>query len=87
MLSALIPMPIDSGLNGREIRLGDGSFSDGQGQHSHYIAKRTQGRHRKMKKNEKNFGGGNLVRNLARFWVEMKMDGLKNDLFSLAWSC
>ena len=53
MLSALIPMVVDSVLNGREIRLGDGSFSDGQGQHSHYIAKRMRGRQQKMKKNEK----------------------------------
>ena len=58
MLSALIPMVVDSVLNGREIRLGDGSFSDGQGQHSHYIAKRMQGRQQKMKKNEKNFVAG-----------------------------
>ncbi len=29
MLSALIPMPIDNGLNQREIGLRDGSFSDG----------------------------------------------------------
>jgi len=39
-----------------------------------------------MKKNEKNFGGGNLDRNLARFWVEMKICGLKIDLFSVGWS-
>ena len=45
-----------------------------------------RGRQQKMKKNEKNFDGGNLDRKLARFWVEMKKCGLKIDLFSVGWS-
>ena len=57
MLSALIPMSIDSGLNGREVSLSNGSFSDGKGQHFHCIEERMPGRRQKMKGNE-------------NFWVE-----------------
>jgi len=63
-------MLVDSVLNGREIRLGDGSFSDGQGQHSHYIAKRMRGRQQKMKKNEKNFVAGIWTGNWPDFGLK-----------------
>jgi len=31
MLAALLPMPVDSGLNDRDVALRAGSFSDGKG--------------------------------------------------------
>jgi len=54
MLSALIPMSINSSLNDMEIGRSDGPFSYGKGQHSHCIAKRMRGRQQKMHGNEKN---------------------------------
>ena len=38
MLSALTPVLIYLGLNLDNISVGDGSFSDGNGQHIHYIS-------------------------------------------------
>jgi hypothetical protein len=58
VLSALIPMPVDGGLNGLEVSLSDGSFSDSNGYHCHCIAKENPGRQQKMHKNEKKFVGG-----------------------------
>ena len=45
MLSALTPVLIYRGLNLDNISVGDGLFSDGNGQHIHYISERAQGRH------------------------------------------
>jgi hypothetical protein len=56
MLSALIPKCINRGLNLNNISVGDGSFSDGNGQHTHCITERAQGRQPKMGKSEKNYG-------------------------------
>jgi hypothetical protein len=39
------------------ISVGDGPFSDGNGQHTHCITEGAQGRQPKMGKSEKNFGG------------------------------
>jgi len=50
MLSALTPVLIYRGLNLDNISVGDGPFSDGNGQHIHYISERAQGRQAKMKK-------------------------------------
>ena len=50
MLSALTPMRIDRGLDLNNISVGDGPFSDGNGQHTHCITERAQGRQAKMKK-------------------------------------
>ncbi len=57
MLSALAPVCIDRGLDLNDISVGDGSFSDGNGQHTHYITERARGRQAKMKKSEKNLVG------------------------------
>jgi len=57
MLSALTPKRINRGLDLNNISVGDGPFSDGNGQHTHCITKRAQGRQPKMKKSEKNYGG------------------------------
>ena len=57
MLSALTPMRINRGLDLNNISVGDGSFSDGNGQHTHCIIERARGRQPKMKKSEENFGG------------------------------
>ena len=40
MLSTLIPMPVDSGLDDRDVGLSYGSFSDGKRQHFNCIAER-----------------------------------------------
>ena len=61
MLTSLIPMPVNSGLNGFNIGLMNDSFSDGNGQPSHCIAKRMLGRQKKMKGNEKKFGEAPLT--------------------------
>ncbi len=56
MLSTLIPKRINRGLNLNNISVGDGPFSDGNGQHTHCITERAQGRQPKMGKSEKNLG-------------------------------
>ena len=53
MLSALIPMGVNGGLNGFKRSLVNGSFADGDGQHVHCIAERRRGRQRKMQAGEK----------------------------------
>ena len=50
MLSALAPVCIDRGLNLNNISVGDGPFSDGNGQHTHNKTESAQGRQAKMKK-------------------------------------
>ena len=57
MLSALTPMRINRGLDLNNVSVGDGPFSDGNGQHTHCITERAQGRQPKMGKSEKNYGG------------------------------
>ena len=57
MLSALIPVGVNGGLNGFKRSLVNGSFADGDGQHVHCIAKRRRGRQRKMHRSEKKCGG------------------------------
>ena len=69
-------MFVDNSLNERKIGFGDGSFSDCDGQHFHYIAERNRGRQQKMHGNEKNYGR-ELVGKMAGNWVEMKNRGLK----------
>ena len=44
MFSALIPKCINRGLNLNNISVGDGPFSDGNGQHTHCITEKAQGR-------------------------------------------
>ena len=48
-----MPMLLNSGLDQLKVVLGDGSFSNGNGQHCHYIAKRERGRQQKMHGDEK----------------------------------
>jgi len=43
-----MPMLLNSGLDQLKVVLGDGSFSNGNGQHCHYIAKRERGRQQKI---------------------------------------
>ena len=70
-------MFVDSILNQLKIGLGDGSFSDGDGQHDQRITERTHGRQQKMHENVKNLVPGGSVEKLAGSWVEMKNRGLK----------
>jgi len=44
MLSALMPKRINRGLDFNDISVVDGPFSDGNGQHTHYIPERARGR-------------------------------------------
>ena len=78
MLSTLVPMTVDRGLDRRDVLLGNGSFSDGKRQHFNCISERIDGRQQKMKGSEKNlvteWGEGHIWPNS---WVEMKNDGLK----------
>ncbi len=66
MLSALTPERINRGLDLNNISVGDGSFSDGNGQHTHFITKRAQGRQPKMKKSEKNYDRVRFDRKLGQ---------------------
>ena len=66
MLSTLIPKRINRGLNLNNISVVDGSFSDGNGQHTHYIIERAQGRQPKMEKSENNFGGVEFDRRIGQ---------------------
>ena len=65
MLAALIPEVVNSALNQFKIGLLDGSFSDSNGQHSHYISKRIRGRQQKMHGDEKIVGYGRSYRKLG----------------------
>ena len=62
MLSALTPKRINRGLNLNNISVGDGPFSDGNGQHTHFITERAQGRQPKIKKN----GGAEFDRKIGQ---------------------
>ena len=66
MLSALTPVLIYRGLNLDNISVGDGPFSDGNGQHIHYISERAQGRQPKKGKSENNFGGVEFDRGIGQ---------------------
>jgi len=48
MFSALIPVFIYQGLDFNDISVGDGLFSGGNGQHTHCITERAQGRQPKI---------------------------------------
>jgi len=66
MLSALTPKRINGGLNLNNISVVDGLFSDGNGQHTHCIPERAQGRQPKMGKSEKNYGGVRFDRKIGQ---------------------
>ncbi len=66
MLSALTPKRINRGLNLNNISVGDGPFSDGNGQHTHCITERAQGRQPKMGKSENNLGGVEFDRGIGQ---------------------
>ena len=66
MLSALTPKRINRGLDLNNISVGDGPFSDGNGQHTHCITERARGRQPKMKKSEKNFCGVRFDRKIGQ---------------------
>ena len=66
MLSALTPMRINRVLDLNNISVGDGPFSDSNGQHTHCITKRARGRQPKMKKSGKNFGGVEFDRRIGQ---------------------
>jgi hypothetical protein len=82
MLSALVPMTVDGGLDRRDVLLGDGSFSDGKRQHFDCIAEEIKGRQQKMQGNEKILGRVGGSRNGSDLWVEMQTDGLKTGWIS-----
>ena len=71
----------DSGLYQLKVGLGDGPFSDGDGQHCHCISDRNNRRQQKMHEIEKNYRW-NLTGNLTRLWVEIKNRGLKTGRIS-----
>ena len=66
MLSALTPMRVNRGLDLNDISVGDGPFSDGNGQHTHCITERAQGRQPKMGKSENNQGGVRFDRKIGQ---------------------
>ena len=82
MLSALTPVRIYRDLDLNNISVGDGPFSDGNGQHTHCIPERARGRQPKMKKN----GERNLTVKLVKIWVETINCGLKIGEFSACWT-
>ena len=76
MLSALTPVPIYRDLDLNNISVGDGPFSDGNGQQTHCITERAHGRRPKMEKSEKKVGRDLTVK-LVKIWVETINCGLK----------
>ena len=66
MLSALTPKRINRVLNLNNISVGDGPFSDGNGQHIHCITEKGFGRQPKMKKSGKNFDGVEFDRRISQ---------------------
>jgi len=86
MLSALTPMRINRVLDLNNISVGDGSFSDSNGPHTHCITKRARGRQPKIKKVEKILAGWNLTPELVKSWVETINCGLKICEFSACWT-
>ena len=66
MLSALTPMRVNRGLDLNNVSVGDGPFSDGNGQHTHFITEKAQGRQPKMGKSEKNHGGVRFDRKISQ---------------------
>ena len=86
MLSASTPMRINRGLDLNNISVSDGPFSDGNGQHTHYIPERARGRQPQMKKNEKNMVRRDLTVKLVKIWVETINCGLKIGEFSACWT-
>jgi hypothetical protein len=66
MLSTLIPKRINRGLNLNNISVGDGPFSDSNGQHTHCITERAQGRQPKTGKSEKKLGGVRFDRKIGQ---------------------
>ncbi len=68
MSPALIPMLIDGSLNKRNIFFGNGSFSDGDGQHVHRISEKTIGRQQKMHRNEKKWAMEYFLSENSRFF-------------------
>ncbi len=66
MLSALTPKRINRGLNLNNISVGDGPFSDGNGQHTHCITERAQGRQPKIRKGEKKYCGVRFDRKIGQ---------------------
>jgi hypothetical protein len=86
MLSALTPKRINRGLDLNNISVGDGSFSDGNGQHTHCITEKAQGRQPKIKKVNKIWVGCNLTVKLVKIWVETIKCGLKIGEFSACWT-
>ncbi len=65
MSPALIPMLIDGSLNKRNIFFGNGSFSDGDGQHVHRISEKTIGRQQKMHWSQKKIAAVGFSQKLA----------------------
>ena len=53
MSAAFIPILLDSGLDQLKVGLGDGPFSDGDGQHCNCISDRNRRRQKKMHEIEK----------------------------------
>ena len=67
----------EGGLDWNDVVSGDGPFSDSNGQHTHCITERAQGRQAKMGKSENNFGGVEFDRGIGqnlgwndKLWVE-----------------
>jgi hypothetical protein len=66
MLSTPAPVFIDHGLDWNDIVSGDSPFSDSNGQHSHCITEKGFGRHPKMGKIGKNYGGVRFDRKIGQ---------------------
>jgi len=86
MLSTLIPKCINRGLNLNNISAGDGSFSDGNGQHTHCITEKLKDAGPNSGKVKKVLVGCYLTVKLAKIWVETINCGLKIGKFSACWT-
>ena len=70
-------MLINSSLDQPNISLGDDSFSNGNGQHTHCISEKNPRRQKKMHGAKKSVDRVFWMKIIVDFWVEMKNDGLK----------
>ena len=65
--TSLGPMLVNSSLDQLNLNLGDDSFSNGNGQHAHYISEKNRRRQQKMHGPKKNWRSGLLNENCCGF--------------------
>jgi hypothetical protein len=75
MSATFIPILLDNNLDQFKVALGDGPFSDGNGQHSYYISEQDRRRQQKMQRSEKIFISGIWQRYQPNDGLKLKIVG------------